>query len=82
MSLVGPRPLPEYHLAGHSQMFQQLRTRVLPGITGLWQINGRTDEIRRLEEYDTYYIRNWSPWLDLFILFHTVRVVVRFEGAY
>lgn len=82
MSLVGPRPLPDYHLLDFGEHFQRLRFRVLPGITGLWQINGRSDDIDRLEHYDTYYIRNWGPWLDLYILARTIRVVLFREGAY
>ncbi len=82
MSLVGPRPLPQYHLDDHSDVFQELRTRVLPGMTGMWQISGRTEGIDQIEELDKYYIRNWSPWLDTYILSKTAAVVLLQKGAY
>jgi Undecaprenyl-phosphate galactose phosphotransferase WbaP len=83
MSLVGPRPFPDYHLAMLSPDFKRLRSAVRPGLTGLWQImvrsNGRIEE---QERFDTYYIRNWSLWLDLYILARTVTVVLIARGAY
>ncbi len=83
MSLVGPRPFPDYHLAMLSPDFKRLRSAVRPGLTGLWQImvrsNGRIEE---QERFDTYYIRNWSLWLDLYILARTVTVVLTARGAY
>lgn len=83
MSLVGPRPLPDYHLDQIAPDCRELRTRVLPGLTGLWQVSGRGDnDIRIQESLDTYYIRNWSPWLDLYILARTVAAVVLARGAY
>jgi Undecaprenyl-phosphate galactose phosphotransferase WbaP len=83
MSLVGPRPLPEYHLKPFSPEFRSLRTRVLPGLTGLWQVSVRGDgDVDALESLDTFYIRNWSPWLDLYILARTVTAVILARGAY
>jgi Undecaprenyl-phosphate galactose phosphotransferase WbaP len=83
MSLVGPRPFPDYHLAMLSPDSKRLRSAVRPGLTGLWQImvrsNGRIEE---QERFDTYYIRNWSLWLDLYILARTVTVVLIARGAY
>ena len=83
MSLVGPRPLPDYHLKQFGPEFRELRTRVLPGLTGLWQVSTRSEgDATVLEAMDTYYIRNWSPWLDLYILARTVTAVVLARGAY
>lgn len=83
MSLVGPRPLPRYHHEDLPERVRQLRERVRPGITGLWQVSGRSDTgTAGMERWDPYYVRNWSPWLDAVILVRTFRVVVRGSGAY
>jgi Undecaprenyl-phosphate galactose phosphotransferase WbaP len=83
MSMVGPRPFPPYHLGKFSESFRSLRHSVSPGLTGLWQISARGDgDLTVQQSLDTYYIRNWSPWLDLHILVHTVRAVLLGKGAY
>jgi Undecaprenyl-phosphate galactose phosphotransferase WbaP len=83
MSLVGPRPLPAYH---HEQLAEAVRAprgRVRPGITGLWQVSGRSESGNvGMEKWDTYYVRNWSLWLDIVIMARTFGSVVRGEGAY
>ena len=82
MSLVGPRPIVTDEIAKYGQYFD-LYKQVLPGITGLWQISGRNNTTyRQRVELDSYYVRNWSPWFDLYILACTVRTVLLREGAY
>jgi lipopolysaccharide/colanic/teichoic acid biosynthesis glycosyltransferase len=82
MSLVGPRPFPDYHLESLPASFLVLRERVRPGITGLWQITARSYGVETQETYDTYYIRNWSVWLDVYILGRTLAAVLRGRGAF
>ena len=82
MSIVGPRPFPYYHLDCYDNQFREFRRSVPPGLTGMWQVEVRSNgdmEDQRL--HDTYYIRNWSLWLDLYILFKTIAVVVSRRGA-
>ncbi len=82
MSLVGPRPEMPY-IAEEYDPWQWQRFRVPPGITGWWQINGRSDKPMHLHtEEDLYYIQNYSFILDLMILLKTVGVVWRGQGAY
>jgi Undecaprenyl-phosphate galactose phosphotransferase WbaP len=82
MSLVGPRPFPSYHLEKFSHEFRELRTQVPPGITGYWQVMHRsTASLEQQQASDSYYIHNWSFWLDLWIMFRTVGVVLRGRGA-
>jgi lipopolysaccharide/colanic/teichoic acid biosynthesis glycosyltransferase len=82
MSLVGPRPFPEYHLRKFTPEFRRLRASVRPGLTGMWQVMVRSNG--RLEDqmqYDSYYIRNWSLWLDIYLLARTAIAVLTGRGA-
>jgi len=81
MSLVGPRPIIKNEIPRYGDSIE-LYQKVAPGITGLWQVSGRnnTTYAERVA-WDEYYVRNWSPWLDLHILIRTVDVVLRREGA-
>jgi exopolysaccharide biosynthesis polyprenyl glycosylphosphotransferase len=82
MSLVGPRPLPERDFERLDEVHRK-RYLVLPGMTGLWQVSGRSelsfDELVRL---DFYYVEHWSIWLDLTILIRTVPAVLGRRGAW
>ncbi len=90
MSIVGPRP----HAVSHNEMYRKLikgymvRHKVKPGITGWAQVNGyrgETDTLDKMQgriDYDLDYLRNWSLRLDLYIIFRTVRVVVKDQQAY
>lgn len=83
MSLVGPRPFPHYHLEQFNEDFREIRRSVMPGMTGLWQVTARSDgDLRVQEALDTYYIRNWSLWLDISLLGRTFLVVFGGKGAY
>ncbi|HEY7118512.1 MAG TPA: undecaprenyl-phosphate galactose phosphotransferase WbaP [Tepidisphaeraceae bacterium] len=82
MSIVGPRPIVESEVRRYGEVFR-LYTTVKPGITGLWQVAGRTNlsyDDRVL--LDQFYIRHWSPWVDVYILAKTVVALVNREGAY
>jgi Undecaprenyl-phosphate galactose phosphotransferase WbaP len=82
MSLVGPRPIvtQEIQKYGH---FYGLYTMVKPGITGLWQVSGRNNTTYdERVQLDAYYVRNWSPWVDIVLLFKTIRIVLFAHGAY
>ncbi|MBF0570636.1 MAG: sugar transferase [Candidatus Omnitrophica bacterium] len=82
MSLVGPRPFPITQLE-KEDLRQLKRLGIRPGITGLWQIRGRSDvSFEKLLRWDIWYIKNWSFWLDMYILYQTFPVVVRGKGAY
>jgi exopolysaccharide biosynthesis polyprenyl glycosylphosphotransferase len=82
MSLVGPRPEMLF-LVERYDSWQRQRLAVPPGITGWWQVSGRSDLPMHLNtQFDLYYIRNYSLWLDLRILWKTVWVVVKGQGAY
>jgi Undecaprenyl-phosphate galactose phosphotransferase WbaP len=82
MSLVGPRPILLEEQAKYGGCFA-LYTMVSPGITGLWQVSGRNDASYddRLQ-FVSYYVHNWSLWLDIYLLLRTVRIVLFGKGAY
>jgi exopolysaccharide biosynthesis polyprenyl glycosylphosphotransferase len=82
MSLVGPRMISPPELEKYEQWDINLLT-VRPGITGLWQISGRSDvSYEERVRLDMQYIRNWNIWLDLQILFRTIPAVIKGKGAY
>jgi Undecaprenyl-phosphate galactose phosphotransferase WbaP len=82
MSLVGPRPIVEDEVRYYGDLFDPY-TWVRPGITGMWQVSGRSDTsyVQRVN-LDEYYVRNWSIWLDIYILVRTILVVLLRKGAY
>ena len=82
MSLVGPRPVVRAELRRYGDDVGYY-LMVRPGMTGLWQVSGRNDVDYDTRVYlDTWYVKNWSLWHDLVILFKTVRVVLQRDGAY
>ena len=82
MSLVGTRP-PTVEEWETYQTHHRIRMSIRPGMTGLWQISGRSNitDFEEVVRLDTEYIRNWSIWEDLKILLQTVYVVMRQVGA-
>lgn len=82
MSLVGPRPIVKDEIVKYGRGYG-LYTRVIPGITGLWQVSGRNNTTyEERVAYDEHYVHNWSVWLDLYILVRTIKTVITAEGAY
>lgn len=82
MTLVGPRPIVSAEIEKYRECYP-LYLRVRPGLTGLWQVSGRNNTTYNDRvQLDTYYVRNWSLWLDYFILLRTIRTVVMREGSY
>jgi exopolysaccharide biosynthesis polyprenyl glycosylphosphotransferase len=82
MSLVGPRMISPEEVVKYSQWDMNLLT-VRPGITGLWQVSGRSDvSYEERIQMDMYYIRNWTIWLDIQLLFQTIPAVLKGRGAY
>jgi len=88
MSLVGPRPLPasdmgEGGFCPDVPLWSRVRINVLPGITGLWQVSGRSDlPFEEMIRLDLEYVRRWSLWLDLKLLVWTVPAALVGRGAY
>jgi Undecaprenyl-phosphate galactose phosphotransferase WbaP len=82
MSLVGPRPILPFEIDKYADRYEHY-IKLLPGITGLWQVSGRNNTTyEERVDLDTYYVQNWSLWLDAYILACTVKVVLLSEGAY
>lgn len=82
MSLVGPRPFPDYHLQAFDEEFRTLRESVPPGLTGFWQISARSEgDLAVQQVQDSFYITNWSFWLDLYVILRTPVVVISGAGA-
>ncbi|HET9248498.1 MAG TPA: sugar transferase, partial [Actinomycetota bacterium] len=82
MSLVGPRPLPADQVAANQELLEP-RHEVRAGLTGWWQVNGRSEvEVERALQMDLFYIENWSLSLDLYILLKTIGILVAGRGAY
>lgn len=88
MNLVGPRPLPMRDLEGADadpeiRYWMELRGKVKPGITGPWQVSGRSNlGFQDMVELDIAYVQNWTLWADLLILLHTLPAVLRRRGAH
>ena len=82
MSLVGPRPIVTEEIPRYKENIREYYM-VLPGITGMWQVSGRSDTTyEERVAMDTWYVRNWSVWIDLMYLFKTVKAVFAQRGAY
>lgn len=82
MSLVGPRPIITAELARYNEQVDYYLLSK-PGMTGLWQVSGRSDVDYETRVYlDAWYVKNWSMWNDIAILFKTIGVVVKKDGAY
>jgi lipopolysaccharide/colanic/teichoic acid biosynthesis glycosyltransferase len=83
MSLVGPRPPIPYELAAYQTWHRRRVLEVKPGITGLWQVTGRsTVDFDSMVRLDLKYATSWTPWLDIKILLRTPLAVIRGSGAY
>lgn len=81
MALVGPRPIVEKEVAYYGDAYETFSS-VKPGITGLWQVSGRSDtDYPQRVALDVQYVLNWSPWMDIWILFRTVGAVFLMRGA-
>lgn len=83
MSLVGPRPVTQEEIEKYYKESAALCFCVLPGVTGLWQVSGRSNTSYEYRiTLDSWYVKNWNIWLDVVILLKTLRIVAKREGAY
>lgn len=82
MSLIGPRPIVDDEVIRYEDGYD-LYKRIRPGMSGFWQVSGRSDtDYAERVDMDSYYVRNWSVWLDVVILVRTVSIVLKGRGAY
>ncbi|MEA3307612.1 MAG: sugar transferase, partial [Elusimicrobiota bacterium] len=82
MSLVGPRPVVMEEINDYYKDDAVFYYRVPPGLTGLWQVSGRSNTSYEYRiSLDSWYVKNWDLWLDIMILFKTVGVVLKRDGA-
>ena len=81
MALIGPRPIVNGEVLYYGDLYRVFSS-VKPGITGLWQVSGRSDtDYAKRVSLDAYYVLNWSPWMDIWILVRTVYAVLFMRGA-
>ena len=82
MSIIGPRPVTEEELIKYGDLKDYVLS-VSPGLSGMWQVSGRSDTgYEERITLDSFYIQNWSIWLDIWILIKTIWVVLKRKGAY
>jgi len=82
MSLTGPRPIVDAEVHKYGEVYELYR-RIRPGMSGFWQVSGRSEiDYGERVAMDSYYVRNWSVWLDLMILARTAKIVLLGRGAY
>jgi Undecaprenyl-phosphate galactose phosphotransferase WbaP len=82
MSLAGPRPIVDAEMSKYDKDYELYR-RIRPGMSGFWQVGGRSDiDYKTRVAMDAYYVRNWSVWLDIIILVRTVKIVLFGHGAF
>jgi len=82
MSIVGPRPIVEDEIPHYKDVFE-LYKQVEPGLTGMWQVSGRSDtSYENRVQLDEYYIRHWSIWMDIYIIVKTFWILIKGKGAY
>ena len=82
MSLVGPRPIIRDEMIRYGEYIDDY-LMVKPGITGMWQVSGRSDTgYKERVQLDSWYVRTWSVWLDVMLLWRTMKIVIKCKGAY
>ena len=82
MNLIGPRPIVDAEVPKYGEVYELYR-RIRPGMSGFWQVSGRSNmDYGERVAMDSYYVRNWSVWLDVIILARTAKVVLLGRGAY